>query len=31
MHVLRFFAMDRGNFVVVGGLFVLYMGSDSVL
>ena len=31
MHVLRFFAIDRGNFVVAGGLFVLGMSSDSVL
>ena len=31
MHGLRFCAIGRGNFVGVGGLFVLYMGSDSVL
>ena len=31
MHDLRFFAMDRGNFVGVGGLLVLCMVSDSLL
>ena len=31
MHDVRFFAMDRGNCVVVGGFLVLCMGSDSVL
>ena len=31
MHDLRFFAMDRGIFVVIGGFLVLCMGSDSLL
>ena len=31
MHDVRFFAMDRGNCVVVGGFLVLCMGSYSVL
>ena len=31
MHGLRFCAMGRRNFVGVGGLLVLCMGSDSLL